>query len=58
MDIHVVLKFLADLLYIKRIICYEEYDDILSSACCDDLDFIIEKLMKEGYNTRVTGELE
>ena len=56
MDTKVVLKFMADLMYVHGMICYEEYDDILESKDYSDLDNIIEKLIKEEYNVYRKGE--
>jgi hypothetical protein len=52
----VVLKFLADLLYIKGIICFEEFEDIMESHTFYDLDTIIEKMIREEYNVYKRGE--
>ena len=57
-DCKVILKFVSDLLYLKGFICYQEYEEILSSNCCVDLDVIIEKIIKERYNAYVQGEVE
>lgn len=45
----IVLKFLADVLYIKEIINLGEYDDILDSKSYHDLDAIAEKMLGGGY---------
>ncbi len=58
MDVKVILKFIADLLYLKGYICYQEYNDILSCNCCEDLDFIVEKNIRGVYNVYVQGEIE
>lgn len=46
----IILKFFTDLLYVKGIICIEEYDDIMSVKTSSDLDVIIEKMLREEYN--------
>lgn len=53
----IILKFFSDVLYIKGILCYEEYEDIMN--CCDmkDLDDIFEKMLNEEYNGYKRGEL-
>lgn len=52
----VVLKFLADVLYIKGIICFEEFEDIMDAKTFYDLDNIIEKMIREEYNVYKRGE--
>lgn len=51
-----VLKFLADVLYIKKIICFEEFEAIMESKNPLDLDDIVEKMLKEEYNVYKQGE--
>lgn len=51
-----ILKFLADVLYVKGIICYEEYEDILDVSGGDGLEEIIEKMLNDGYNIYRRGE--
>lgn len=52
----IVLKFMADLMYVHGMMCYEEYADILESKNFSDLDNIIEKVMREEYNVYKRGE--
>lgn len=52
----IVLKFLADILYLKGIICFDEYDDILESRDYSDLDKIIDKMIRGNYNVYRKGE--
>lgn len=52
----IVLKFLADILYLKGSICFEEYDDILESKDYSDLDNIVEKIIRGDYNVYRKGE--
>lgn len=52
----VVLKFLADILYIKGIICFEEFDDVMNSKDFTDLDNITEKMIRGEYNVYRKGE--
>lgn len=46
----VLLKFIADVLYLKTVICYEEFEDIMEACTPSDLDNIFEKMMKEEYD--------
>lgn len=52
----VLAKFLADILYIKGIICFEEFEDIMESKTFHDLDNIVEKLLRSEYNVYKRGE--
>lgn len=52
----IVLQFFADVLYIKEIICYEEYEAILDSSNTLDLDNITEKMLRGEYNVYKKGE--
>ncbi len=45
----ITLKFLADVLYIKGVICSEELEDILEVKTMDDLDNIIDKMLDDEY---------
>ena len=55
-DNKVLLKFISDLLYLKGLICFEEYEDIMSMSCCSDCDVVIEKIFKEEYNVYRRGD--
>lgn len=46
----ILLKFLADVLYLKGVICYDELDDIMDVRIPSDLDNIFEKMIGEEYN--------
>lgn len=54
------IGFIADVLYIKGIICFEEYEDIQKSSNEEDIGVIVEKMLSEGYNgyvkSRIRGE--
>ena len=52
----VLLKFFADVLYVKGLICSEEIDDIYDVATPKDLDKVFEKMMNGGYNVYKKGE--
>lgn len=51
-----VLGFLADVLYIKKIICFEEFEDICQVKTSCDLEKITDKMLKEEYNVYKQGE--
>ena len=51
----VSLKFIADLLYIKGDICFQEFDDIMNASEPQDLDNIIDKLIRGDYNVYKRG---
>lgn len=46
----VTMKFLADVLYIKGIISFEEFTAIMDASTADCLDVIVETMLCEGYN--------
>lgn len=54
------LGFLADVLYIKGHINFEEFEAIMSSSKAEDLQVIVDKMLGEGFNgyskSRVRGE--
>ena len=52
----VVIGFLADILYTKKIICFEEFEDIMQAKEPSDLDAITDKMLKEEYNVYKQGE--
>lgn len=52
----VVLKFVADVLYIKKIICAEELEAIMEAKYFSDLDCITEKMLGGEYNALKRGE--
>lgn len=52
----VVLKFLADVLYIKGFICFEEFDAIMDAKNPSDLDDIVEKMIRGEFNVYKQGE--
>ena len=45
------------MLYIKGVLCYEEYNDILESSCTDCLDIIVEKMLRDNYNPYTRGDI-
>ena len=52
----ITLKFLADILYIKGFIYHEEYEDIMSAQTISDLDYIVDRMLRDGYKPSKTGE--
>jgi len=52
----ILLKFFADVLYLKGIICYEEFEAILDCCTPHDLDVVFERMMKEDFNYYARGE--
>lgn len=52
-----VLGFIADLLYLKGIITYHEFEDIQSVKQAEDVEHIIEKMLRGEYDDlRQQGE--
>jgi hypothetical protein len=52
----VLLKFFADVLYIKGKLCCEELEDIMNAKTASDLDKITDKMLNDGYNAYKRGE--
>jgi len=52
----ILLKFFADVLYIKGSLCSEELDDVYEARNAQDLDNIFEKMMRGEYNANRRGE--
>ena len=52
-----ILKFFTDLLYLKGVICFDEFEDIMDCCSPSDLDKVFEKMMKEEYNQYRRGDL-
>lgn len=51
-----VLGFIADVLYIKGLICYEELEAIMDAHSTRDLGDIVEKMLRGEYNVFKKGE--
>jgi hypothetical protein len=51
-----VLKFFADILYLKGLLCSEELEAIMDVTKPSDLDVIFEKMFRGGYNVYKRGE--
>ena len=56
MDSMVVLKFLADVLYVKGYIYFKEYEAILDSSTPEDLDKIVERMLHDDFSPYMRGE--
>lgn len=54
----IILKFLADVLYVKGIICLEEYEAILDSESMECLDTIVDKMLRDEYSSYVSARNE
>lgn len=50
------LGFLADLLYCKEVICYEEFEAIQAATQPSDLDVITDKILRGEFNVYKRGE--
>ena len=51
-----MIGFMADVLYIKGILCFEEYEaimDVKNPACLDE---VVEKMLTDQYNPYKRGE--
>ena len=54
----VLLKFFTDVLYIKEVICIEEYEDIMECTCGDDLEEVFENMLLDIYVDYKRGVME
>lgn len=55
-DGKLVLGFIADVLYIKGLICFDELDAIYNVKTASDLEVIVEKLLRGEFNAYKKGE--
>lgn len=53
-----VLKFVADVLYVKEIISLPEYEAIMEACTLQCLDDIVEKMLSEGFNNYQSARIE
>lgn len=53
----IVLKFIADLLYVKGMLYFEEFDAIMNVKSPSDLDDIIDNMMREVYSPYKKGDM-
>lgn len=56
MDSRAVLGLLADILYIKGVICYDEFEAIQDISCEQDCYLFTEKLLRGEFNVYKRGE--
>lgn len=56
MDGRVAIQLLADLLYIKGIICYDEFEYLLDIRTSKDAEQFTEKLLCGDFNVYKRGE--
>lgn len=54
----IILKFVADVLYVKAIISLEEYEDVMSACKPSCLDKIVERMLRDDYNNYVAARNE
>ena len=54
----VLLKFFADVMYLKNVICFEEFDEIMECCNADDLDCVFEGMMRGKYNAYKRGDIK
>jgi hypothetical protein len=52
----ILLKFIADVLYAKRILCAEELEAIYDVKTLSDLDTVFEKMLNGKFNVYKRGE--
>ena len=52
----VVLKFLADVLYVKEELSFEEYEAIMDAKTPFDLDDIVDKMLNDEFRVLLRGE--
>lgn len=50
------IGLLADVLYIKGVICYEEFEAIQEVTTHEDVENFVEKLLRGGFNVYKKGE--
>lgn len=50
------IGFLADVLFIQGVICFEEFDAIQSARTPSDLEDIVEKMLRGEFNVYKRGE--
>jgi len=51
-----VLGFIADILYMKGVICYDEFEAIMDVRTPKDLQTVTDKILNEEYNPNKRGE--
>jgi hypothetical protein len=56
MNAKAVLGFFADILYIKGLICFDEFDAIMNAKHDVDLGVIVERMLTSDFNLYKRGE--
>lgn len=56
MDGRVVAELLADILFLKNIICFEEYEAIMEIKNSSDVEAFTDKLIRGEFNVYKRGE--
>lgn len=51
-----VVGFLADVLYIKGVICLDEFEAIMDASNAEDLGVIVERMLRSDFNLFKRGE--
>lgn len=51
-----VIGFLADVLYVKGLICYDEFEAIMDAKNDEDLGVIVERLLRGDFSVYKRGE--
>ena len=52
----IVLKFLADVLYVKEKLSLEEYEAIMDAKTPADLDNIVDRMLRDDFTVLLRGE--
>ena len=52
----IVLKFLADVLYVKEKLTLEEYEAIMDAKTPADLDNIVDRMLRDDFTVLLRGE--
>jgi hypothetical protein len=55
-DVKLMLGFFADVLYVKEVLCFEEFNAIMEAKYPSDLEDIFERLMRGEFNVYKRGE--
>ena len=56
MEVKSLVGFLADVLYIKGIICLDEFEAIMEARNDVDLGVIVERMLRSDFNLHKRGE--
>lgn len=53
-----VLKFVADVLYVKEIISLPEYEAVMEACTLECLDVIIDRMLRDDFNNYQSARVE